>query len=117
MWESDDQLAKRKSVDKRGAKSDEAWVRDVLGSGIARSRNILVINDEAHHAWRSRRDEKVKGIDKNEEKMATCWIEGLDRINKARGILTCFDFSATTVLPLQALRAGHLMKRICLSGL
>lgn len=99
MWESDEQLAKRKSVDKRGAKSDEAWIRDVLGNDMSRSRNILVINDEAHHAWRSRREEKQKGIDKNEEKMATCWIEGLDRINKARGILTCFDFSATPFAP------------------
>ena len=99
MWESDEQLAKRKSVDKRGAKSDEAWIRDVLVNDMSKSRNILVINDEAHHAWRSRREEKQKGIDKNEEKMATCWIEGLDRINKTRGILTCFDFSATPFAP------------------
>ena len=98
MWESEEQIAKRKSVDKRGAKSDEAFVRDVLGE-MARSRNILVINDEAHHAWRNRREEKQRGIDRNEEKMATCWIEGLDRINKARGILTCFDFSATPFAP------------------
>src|SRR5438105_14157216 len=29
-WETDEQLAKRKTVDKRGAKSDEAYVREVL---------------------------------------------------------------------------------------
>jgi type III restriction enzyme len=30
-WETDEKLAKKKSVDKRGAKSDEAYVREVLG--------------------------------------------------------------------------------------
>ncbi len=29
-WETDEKIAKRKSVDKRGAKSDEAYVREVL---------------------------------------------------------------------------------------
>ena len=51
-WESDEAIAKKRSVDKRGAKSDEAYVRDVLGD-MHRARNILVINDEAHHAWRT----------------------------------------------------------------
>ena len=97
MWESDEQIAKRKSVDKRGAKSDKAWLREVLDNDMARSKNILVINDEAHHAWRSRLD--VKGIDKKEKEMATCWVEGLDRIHKTQGILTCFDFSATPFAP------------------
>ena len=35
----------------RGAKSDEAYVREVLG-GLASARNLLIVNDEAHHAWR-----------------------------------------------------------------
>ncbi len=30
-WDSDEQIAKRRSVDKRGALSDEAYVREVLG--------------------------------------------------------------------------------------
>jgi len=50
-WDSEEQLKKRKSVDKRGAKSDEAYTREVLGE-MANARNLLVINDEAHHAWR-----------------------------------------------------------------
>ena len=40
------------SVDKRGAKSDEAYVREVLGEHGRRAEHLLVINDEAHHAWR-----------------------------------------------------------------
>ena len=99
MWENDEQIAKRKSVDKRGAKSDRAWLRDVLGNDMAKAKNILVINDEAHHAWRNRREVKRKGIDKNEEKMATYWVAGLDRIHKTQGILSCFDFSATPFAP------------------
>ena len=28
-----------------------------------------------------------------------CWVGGLDRIHHARGILTCYDFSATPFAP------------------
>ena len=35
---------------------------------------------------------KLRGIAKNEIEEATKWIGGLDRINAARGILTCYDF-------------------------
>ena len=98
MWDSEEAIQKRKSVDKRGAKSDEAYIRDVLGD-MNRAKNILVINDEAHHAWRNRSEERQKGIDKKEEERATCWVKGLDRIQKARGILSCFDFSATPFAP------------------
>lgn len=101
-WESEEQVRKRKGVDKRGAKSDEAYTREVLGE-MANARNLLVINDEAHHAWRvnweaegeysRRRDFK----DSAEE--ATVWIGGLDRLHRSRGILSCYDFSATPFTP------------------
>lgn len=97
-WDTDEQIAKKKSVDKRGAKSNEAYVRDVLGE-LANCRNILVINDEAHHAWRIPAESKVKGLRKEDIEEATKWIGGLDRINQARGILTCYDFSATPFAP------------------
>jgi len=97
-WETEEKIAKKRSVDKRGAKSDEAYVRDVLGD-LANARNILVINDEAHHAWRVPSESKIKGITKNEIEEATKWVGGLDRINAARGILTCYDFSATPFAP------------------
>ena len=60
-WETEEQVAKRRSVDKRGAKSDEAYVREVLGE-LAAARDMLVINDEAHHAWRVPTESKVKGL-------------------------------------------------------
>jgi type III restriction enzyme len=97
-WESEEKIGKRRSVDKRGAKSDEAYVRDVLGD-MAGARNILVINDEAHHAWRVPAESKVKGVSKDEIEEATKWIGGLDRINRARGVLTAYDFSATPFAP------------------
>lgn len=97
-WETEAQASKRRSVDKRGAKSLEAYARDVLGE-LANCRNLLVINDEAHHAWRIPAESKVKGVKKDEIEEATKWVGGLDRIHKARGILACFDFSATPFAP------------------
>lgn len=96
-WETDEKIAKKKSVDKRGAKSDEAYVREILGD-MANARNILVINDEAHHAWRVAAMSKTKGLKKEQEE-ATVWVGGLDRIHRSRGILRCLDFSATPFAP------------------
>ena len=97
-WETDEQVARKRSVDKRGAKSDEAYVRDVLGE-MSRARNLLVINDEAHHAWRTPSSPNLRGISKRKIKKSTKWIGGLDRIHRARGILDCYDFSATPFTP------------------
>lgn len=99
MWDSEETIQKRRSVDKRGTLSDTAYIRDVLGDIANVTTPILVINDEAHHAWRNRSEEKHKGIDKEEIKKATCWVKGLDRIHKTKGILSCFDFSATPFTP------------------
>ena len=61
--------------------------------------NILVMNDEAHHAWRVPAESKVKGVTKEEIDEATKWVGGLDRINKTRGVLMAYDFSATPFAP------------------
>ena len=91
-----------RSVVKKGAESDEAYTRRVLGN-LAAHRDLIVINDEAHHAWRNtpdrkvnRRDAEALGIDLDE---ATRWIEGLDRLHKTRRIRRCFDLSATPFAP------------------
>ena len=80
-WETEERIAKKRSVDKRGVKSDEAYVREVLGD-MAIVPNLLVINDEAHHAWRVPAGSKVKGVAKDQIEEATKWVGGLDRINK-----------------------------------
>ena len=97
-WESEEQIRKKRSVDKRGPKSDEAYVRGVLDD-MATAQNILVINDEAHHAWRVPPKSRIAGVSKDEMDEATKWIGGLDRIHKARGILNCFDLTATPFAP------------------
>jgi type III restriction enzyme len=97
-WESEEQLSKRRSVDKRGPLSDEAYVREVLGE-MQFAENLLVINDEAHHAWRVPPKVKIAGISKDELKEATKWIGGLDRIHLTRGILMCYDLTATPFAP------------------
>jgi len=95
---------------RRYVESDTALINRVLGRDIGGKQNILVMNDEAHHAYRIKREEP----DENEEddfgedeeaeeffKEATVWIAGLDRINKVLGrkgkggINFCVDLSAT----------------------
>lgn len=95
-----------RSVDKRKRYeiSDEKYLQQVLGHDMAEADDLLVINDEAHHAWRvnpnAKRKYKRIGADKNNvEEEATIWIGGLDRIHKARRILCCFDLSATPFMP------------------
>lgn len=101
-WDTEEKLQKKRSVDKRGVKSDEAYVREVLGD-MANSQNIVIINDEAHHAWRVNVAAEGKYIRqrdlKDSAEEATIWVGGLDRIHKARKILNCFDFSATPFAP------------------
>ena len=91
--------SRSRSVVQRGAESDAAFCRRVL-KGLGNKQNILVINDEAHHAYRpAPLPEEVKAqlstdeIKEREE--ATVWVSGLDRIASARGINLCADFSAT----------------------
>jgi len=97
-WDTEERLAKKKSVDKRGAKSDEAYVKEVLGE-LSTASNILVINDEAHHAWRVQPELKVKREFKEQANEATIWVSGLDRINNVNKILKCHDFTATPFAP------------------
>lgn len=91
-----------RSVVKKGKESDKAFVKRVLGE-LSVERNLIVINDEAHHAYRIPADIKIgkkqaeaQGFDTEQ---ATRWIEGLDRIHDQLGIRRCFDLSATPFAP------------------
>ena len=101
-WETEDQVKKKKSVDKRGVKSDESYAREVLGE-LKDAKNIIVINDEAHHAWRFNPEALGKYVRQRDMKdsanESTVWIGGLDKINNVRNIMRCFDFTATPFLP------------------
>lgn len=88
----------------RFVESDTALVARILGREIGGKQNLLVLNDEAHHAYRIRKEEPDQSerelLGEEDEaddffKEATVWIEGLDRIQKLRGINFCVDLSAT----------------------
>ncbi len=86
--------------------SDAAFLKRVLGGRKGRSSSILVLNDEAHHAYRRGVTDETDQYALDDEtaaanaREATIWIEGLDRINKSlggrgNGIRLCVDLSAT----------------------
>ena len=88
----------------RYVESETALVNRVLGEDLRGKGNLLVFNDEAHHAYRIRRPEAEEseweefGEEEEAEeffKEATVWIDGLDKIHKLRGINCCADLSAT----------------------
>ena len=80
-------------VVKKGPESDEAFVRRVLPD-FGGAKNILVINDEAHHCHRPTATELA-----SEKEKATIWISGIDKINRARGVLKSYDLTATPFKP------------------
>lgn len=69
---------------------------------LGNKKNIVVINDEAHHCYRHKPDgEEVKlaGDDKEEaerrEKAARVWVSGLEAVKGKTGIKVIYDLSAT----------------------
>ena len=116
---------KNESTETKYVESDAAWFKrnkQELGSGKGRCPYWLVFNDEAHHAYRrgdasdnegeaitldETASEDRSTLAKKNDKEATIWIEGLDRINRMagknkqagargdRGINLCVDLSAT----------------------
>jgi type III restriction enzyme len=97
-------LNKVKVESTRYYESDTSILNRVLGREVGGKQNILVFNDEAHHAYRIRRDEPEPGEEdefgETEEadeffQEATIWIDGLDKVQKLRGINVCIDLSAT----------------------
>lgn len=85
------------AVVNKGAESPEAFARRVLGDLYDRA-PIMVLNDEAHHAYRPAPIEdtaQLSAAEKAEREEATIWVSGLDRINQACGVKFCVDLSAT----------------------
>jgi type III restriction enzyme len=66
-------------------------------------KNILAINDEAHHCYREKPvkddDEDLKGDDRKEaeknNEAARVWISGLEIVNRKLGLARVIDLSAT----------------------
>jgi type III restriction enzyme len=69
---------------------------------FANKKNIVVLNDEAHHCYRRRvgaEDETLKGDDRKEaetrNEQARVWISGLEAVQRKLGIRAVYDLSAT----------------------
>jgi type III restriction enzyme len=66
-------------------------------------KNILVLNDEAHHCYREKPsdadDEELKGDERKEAEKnndaARLWISGLEAVNRKLGLTRVIDLSAT----------------------
>src|SRR5947208_5690318 len=66
-------------------------------------KNIVVINDEAHHCYREKPqdadDEDLKGDERKEaeknNEAARLWISGLEAVNRKLGLARVIDLSAT----------------------
>ena len=68
------------------------------------AKNVLVINDEAHHCYREkppeeREEEELSGEEKEEAKQnaeaARLWISGIEAVNRKLGVRRVLDLSAT----------------------
>lgn len=84
----------------KGPEGPVAFAKRILGDLHERAERggLMVLNDEAHHAWRPAPqmtlvDEDYKLDPEAEE--ATVWVNGLDTLNTAVGIRFCVDLSAT----------------------
>jgi type III restriction enzyme len=94
----------------QGRTGDEIKTVETEGQMIQRvmpdlmgMKNILVVNDEAHHCYREKPkeldDADLKGDEKKEaqknSEAARLWISGLEAVNRKLGVRRVFDLSAT----------------------
>lgn len=90
--------------DESGAftETPEQMVRRVCAD-FRNKKNIIVINDEAHHCYRHKaaaeNGDGIKGDERQEvakrEEQARIWINGLEAVQKKLGIKVVYDLSAT----------------------
>ncbi len=89
----------------KGEETVAAYADRILGEFAGRG-EIMVFNDEGHHAYRPLElDIRLSRIEKTEKETATVWVQGLDRLQQACGIRFVVDLSAT---PFYLHGSGHL---------
>lgn len=69
---------------------------------IGTKKNIVVINDESHHCYRTKPQAEVEKLDADEkadaaarEEAARLWISGLEAVKRKIGVRAVYDLSAT----------------------
>ena len=95
------QCRKREKLSKIGAKVLGAGAKNFRETpeemvarvcrGLDKKRNIVVLNDEAHHCYRPKRN----GKSVSEEDEARLWINGLEAVKAKIGVKQVYDLSAT----------------------
>jgi len=95
-------LLKRRGPDLETVETEGQMLQRVM-PGLMGMKNILVLNDEAHHCYRERPDshdvDDLKGDDKTEAKKnneaARLWISGIEMVKRKLGVRVVYDLSAT----------------------
>lgn len=84
-----------------GLETPDEMVRRVCRS-LSGKKNLIVINDEAHHCYRRKSEDAQVSLDVDEksevkvrEEEAKIWISGLEAIKRKLGIRAIYDLSAT----------------------
>ncbi|MFZ5627972.1 MAG: BPTD_3080 family restriction endonuclease [Spirochaetota bacterium] len=92
-------LLKGRGEDIQTLETEGQMIQRVM-PGLMGMRNILVINDEAHHCYREKPgdaedsvEDKAEAKDNNEA--ARVWITGIETVKRKLGIMAVCDLSAT----------------------
>ena len=95
-------LKGRTGDDLQTAETEGQMIQRVMPDLMA-MKNILVLNDEAHHCYREKPDadeeDDLKGDERKEaeknNEAARLWISGLEAVNRKLGLARVIDLSAT----------------------
>lgn len=94
-------ILKSKDGDNPFTETPDQMVRRVCRE-LGNKKNIIVINDEAHHCYRRKpdgEDERLIGDDRREaqqrEEEARIWISGIEAVKAKLGVKLVYDLSAT----------------------
>lgn len=95
------QLLKQNNENSPFTETPDQMVRRVCRE-LGNKKNIIVINDEAHHCYRRKPDgeeEALKGDERKEaeqrEEEARIWISGIEAVKAKLGVKVVYDLSAT----------------------
>lgn len=97
------QLLKQKGENNPFTETPDQMVRRVCRE-LGNKKNIIVINDEAHHCYRRKpegveEEETLKGDERKEaeqrEEEARIWISGIEAVKAKLGVKVVYDLSAT----------------------
>ena len=97
------QLLQGRGGEELDTKETEGQMLQRVMPDLMGMKNILAINDEAHHCYREKPkdadDEELKGDEKKEadknSEAARLWISGLEAVNRQLGLSRVMDLSAT----------------------